>query len=264
MDSKVLYNQEGRIGIITLNNPEKGNPIDMETMRGLIDAYKTSAKNNDRIVLYMAKGKHFTVGDNLKEGFEIMTNPGLRSEGIETVLNWQELTSTMLAHPGIIIVGYHGWVIGGGYEHTLWCDFKIAAKSTTFMLPELSMGIFFSNASTKLLPHLVGLNKAKEIMMLGDMFGASEAKELGLVHQVCADEKLEKRMRRLAQKLLEKDELALKRAKEMLLYALDSPLDEVLYKETRIMIETAQSPEAKKRVGEFVKKSKKEGEKKEE
>jgi enoyl-CoA hydratase/carnithine racemase len=206
----------------------------------------------------MANGKHFTVGDNLKEGYEIMSNPELRSEGMETLFNWQELTSTMLAHPGIIIVGYHGWVIGGGYEHTLWCDFKIAAKSTTFMFPELSMGIFFSNASTKLLPLLIGLNKAKELMMIGDMFGADEAKKLGLVHQVCPDEKLEKRMRRLADKLLEKGEFALKKAKQMINEAINLSVNEVLYHETRIMMETGQSSEAKERVGAFVNKSKKE------
>jgi enoyl-CoA hydratase/carnithine racemase len=225
-------------------------------MRELINSYKKSAKNDDRVVLYQANGKHFTVGDNLKEGFKIMSNPDLRSEGVETLCNWQELTSTMFDHPGIIIVGYHGWIIGGGFEHTLWCDFKIAAKSSTFMLPELSLGIFFSNASTKLLPQLVGLNKAKEIMMLGDMFGVEEAKEWGLVHQVCPDEKLERRMRRLAGKLLEKDELALKRAKKMLHQAIDCTIDDVLNKELRIMTETAQSPGAIQRVEAFINKRK--------
>jgi len=255
MEDKVLYEKEGDIGIITLNNPEHGNPISIFTMRELITAYRKSAANGDRVILYMAKGKQFTVGADLKSGYEILSNPDRKAERMETLLNWQELTSVMLEHPGIIIVGYHGWVIGGGYEHTLWCDFKIAAQKTRFMLPEIELGLFFSNASTKLLPQLVGLNKAKEIMMLGDIFGADQAKEWGLVHQVCSEDNLEIEMRKLASKLLKKDPLALKKAKHIINGAYDLPVDQVLYAEGRAMMETSRSEGCQQRIEAFVKKS---------
>ncbi|MCK5665051.1 MAG: enoyl-CoA hydratase/isomerase family protein, partial [Thiotrichaceae bacterium] len=140
MNNKVLYEKDGDIGRITLNNPEKSNPITKEVLTDLIDAFKLSHKNQDMCVIYSAKGENFTFGADLKYGYELIRNKDKQSEAAEYLWSWQELTIAMMDHPGIIIVGYHGWIVGGGFEHTLPCDLRIAADNTKIMLPELSLG----------------------------------------------------------------------------------------------------------------------------
>lgn len=113
MEDIVLYEKEGPVGIITLNKPEQRNTLDSNTLKKLIEAFEKSAKNGDACVIYEANGKHFTVGADLKYGYEIMTKPERLQEGVEFQNMFQTLTRAMMAHPGIIIAGLHGWVIGG-------------------------------------------------------------------------------------------------------------------------------------------------------
>jgi len=93
----------------------------------------------------------------------------------------------MLDHDGIIISGLHGWVIGGRFEIHLACDLRAATKDMTIMLPELSMGLMFSNASTKLLSRIVGEGRAKQLLFLGDKIDAQQAYGYGLIFQVTDD-----------------------------------------------------------------------------
>ncbi|MFX1379997.1 MAG: enoyl-CoA hydratase/isomerase family protein, partial [Promethearchaeota archaeon] len=175
MEDIVTYEKEGDIGKITLNNPEKRNAIDLETLKKLIDAFNKSAENNDICVIYKANGKDFTVGADLKYGYNLLTDKTRMSEAVEFLESFQNLTRSMMIHPGIIIVGLHGWVIGGGFEQLLFCDLRIAASNTRIMLPELGVGLFFSNASTQLLPRIIGEGRAKQLMYLGSEINADDA-----------------------------------------------------------------------------------------
>ena len=256
MEKKVYYEREGAIGIIMLNDPENSNPINLSVLRGLIDAFKTSAANGDLCVIYGAKGKNFTFGADLKDGFDLITNPGRRSEAAEDLWCWQELTSVMLEHPGVIIVGYHGWIVGGGFEHTLCADIRVAADDTKIMLPELDMGIFFSNASLKILPRIVGEGRAAEMMLMGRVMKAQRALEIGLVNRVCAPEELEGVLKEYASAIASKDSVALKTFKKLFRRAQESSMDDVLLNEYRAMVQTGQSEGARQRIGAFLKMNK--------
>lgn len=254
MENIVLYEKEGDIGFITLNKPEQRNTITLQVLQKLIDTFKLSRKNEDVCVIYSANGKDFTVGADLKYGYELLTNKTRLDEAIEFLESWQILTRAMLAHPGIIIIGYHGWVIGGGFEHTLACDIRIAATDTRIMLPELGVGLFFSNGSTKLLPRIIGEGRAKELMILGNEISAEEALNIGLVNQVCPPTSLERILRKTANTIISKDHLALKYAKQYLNENQDLNIESVLARESMAMITTGQSAELKKRLEKFVKK----------
>jgi len=160
----------------------------------------------------------------------------------------------MIAHPGIIIVGYYGWVIGGGFEHTLVCDYKIAAENTRIMLPEVGVGLFFSNASTKLLPRIIGEGKAKELMIMGKELSAEEALRIGLVNQLCPTLSLPRILKKTANIIISKDHLALKYAKSFINENQDLSIESVLARESIAMITTGQSEELKKRLEKFIKK----------
>ncbi|MFX0040746.1 MAG: enoyl-CoA hydratase/isomerase family protein [Promethearchaeota archaeon] len=249
----VIYEKEGDIGKIILNRPEKRNAIDLETLKKLIDTFKKSAENNDVCIIYTAKGKDFTVGADLKYGFDLLTDKSRTDEAVEFLEAFQNLTRSMISHPGIIIAGLHGWVIGGGFEQLLYCDLRIAANNTRIMLPELGVGLFFSNASTKLLPRIIGEGRAKQLMYLGSEINAEEALTMGLVIQICTPEGLNRILKRTANTIVQKDHLALKWAKKLINENQGEPIENVLAEELRVMILTGQSADLKRRLEKFVK-----------
>jgi enoyl-CoA hydratase len=252
LEDIVIYEKEGDIGRITLNKPEKRNAIDLVTLKKLVDAFKTSEENNDICVIYTANGKDFTVGADLKYGYALLTDKSRMAEAVEFLGSFQNLTRNMISHPGIIIAGLHGWVIGGGFEQLLYCDLRIAANNTRIMLPELGVGLFFSNASTKLLPRIIGEGRAKQLMLLGSEIYAEEAFNIGLVSQVCKPEGLRRILKRTANTIIQKDHQALKWAKKLINENQEVPIENVLAKELRVMILTGQSANLKKRLEKFV------------
>jgi len=254
LEDFVLYEKSGDIGKITLNKPEERNTITLDVLKKLIELFEMSAENNDICVIYTANGKHFTVGADLKYGYDLLTNKERLAEAVEFLESWQILTRKMIAHPGIIIVGYHGWVIGGGFEHTLVCDYKIAAEDTRIMLPEVGIGLFFSNASTKLLPRIIGEGRAKELMIMGKELSAEEAHRIGLVNQVCPTLSLPRILKKTANMIASRDHLALRYTKKFINENQDLSIESVLARESIAMITTGQSEELKKRLRKFVKK----------
>ena len=254
MEDIVLYEKDGDVGKITINKPEQRNTLDLITLKKLISAFEQSAKNEDVCVVYAAEGKHFTVGADLKYGYELMTNPDKFPEAIEFLESWQILTRAMLAHPGIIIIGLHGWVIGGGFEHTLACDLRIAASDTRIMLPELGVGLFFSNASTKLLPRIIGEGRAKQLMILGNEISAEEALNMGLVNMVCKPEGLKRILKRTANSIVQKSHMALRLTKKFINENQDINIEATLARESIAMITTGQSEVVRQRLEKFVKK----------
>ncbi len=253
MSEIVRYEKEGYIGKIILNNPDKNNALDLLTVKKLIEAFETSSQNDDICVIYSAVGKNFTVGADLKYGFNLISKPEKLQEAIEFLESFQDLTRAMLAHNGIIIAGIHGWVIGGGFEQLLCCDLRIAAEDTRIMMPELGVGLFFSNASTKLLPRIIGEGRAKHLMYLGTEINADEAFNIGLVSQVCKREGLRRNLKRIANSLIQKEHSVLKSAKKLINEDQDENFESVLAKELRVMMLAGQSEELKRKLEKFVK-----------
>jgi enoyl-CoA hydratase len=252
MDDDIIYEKKGDICEIILNKPKDRNALDLPTLKNLIATYEESAKNQDVCVIYRANGKDFTVGADLKYGYNLLSDKSKMEEAVEFLESWQNLTRSMLKHPGIIIVGYHGWVIGGGFEHTLACDLRIAADNTKLMLPELGVGLFFSNASTKLLPRIIGEGRAKELMLLGGEVSAERAFELGIVNKICKSEALNRILKKAANSIVQKSHLALKYAKSLINENQDMDINGVLTRESLAMIMTGKSEEVKKRLAKFV------------
>jgi len=252
MSDKVLYEKNGPIGRITLNHPEKSNPITKEILSLLIEAFELSRKNEDMCVIYSAKGKNFTFGADLKYGYDLLTNKEKASDAVDYLWSWQDLTVAMMGHPGIIITGYHGWVVGGGFEHTLACDLRIAAEDTRIMLPELDLGLFYSNASTRLLPQIIGATRAKELMLTGRDIDAAEAFRIGLVNQVCKIEELDDLLNSYAAKIAAKDKQSLFMAKQQINEAQECSMNDVLFKEGRAMVLSGRSENTEKRIKQFI------------
>ncbi|TFG07816.1 MAG: enoyl-CoA hydratase/isomerase family protein [Promethearchaeota archaeon] len=254
MEDVVLYQKEGDVGKIIINKPETHNSLDLHTMGKLIQAFEESTKNGDLCVIFTAEGSNFTVGDDLKYTHDLLNHVEKLPEAFKFVNTFQDLTRSMLNHPGIIIAGLHGWVIGGGFEMTLCCDLRIAASNTRIMMPELGVGLFFSNGSTKLLPKLIGQSRAKELMLLGKEISAEMALNYGLINEICKPEGLNRILKRTANSILQKSPISLRFFKKLLNENDEKDIEGVLDSEVIAIIAAGQSEEGKKRIEKFIKK----------
>jgi 2-oxoglutaroyl-CoA hydrolase len=127
--------------------------------------------------------------------------------------------------PKPVIAALHGYVFGVGLELALACDFRLAAERTELGLPEVKLGMIPGSGGTQRLARLIGLGRAKDVIMRGRRIGAEEALQLGLVTEVVPEPELDGAVARLAAELNALSPLALETAKRVLNQAYEGPLE---------------------------------------
>ncbi len=150
------------------------------------------------------------------------------------------------------IAAIHGWCVGGGLELELAADFRIADESARFKLPEVAIGIIPSSGGTHRLVRLLGLARAKDLVMLRERIDAAEALRIGLVTEVVAEGSAHDRAVELAAGLAELPALALSLAKEAIDAMAESSRDAGLLIERLAYAALAQTPDAQGAVDAFV------------
>lgn len=189
MTSTVLAEDAGDgVRILTLNRPERLNAIVPALLDDLVAAL--GAADGDpavRAVVLTGAGRAFCSGDDLKEFADQASDPATTRAYIERI---QDVTRAMVLGDTPVIGAVRGWAVGGGLEWVINCDFAVAAEGARFFFPEVAWGVFVTGGVTELLPRLVGLQKARELILLGERFGAAEALAWGLVHRVVPDVEL--------------------------------------------------------------------------
>jgi enoyl-CoA hydratase/carnithine racemase len=173
---------------VTLNRPERLNAIVPELLEDLIAALVAADRDPaTRAIVLTGTGRAFCAGDDLKEfGAQAGTEAATRAY-IERI---QDVTRAIVLGDTPVVGAIRGWAAGGGLEWVINCDFAIAAEGTRFFFPEISWGMFVTGGVTALLPRLVGLKKARELIMLGERFDAAQAMEWGIVSVVVPDAEL--------------------------------------------------------------------------
>ena len=119
----------------------------------------------------------------------------------------------------------NGFCLGGGCELAMSCDMRIASEKARFGQPEIKLGLIPGGGGTQRLPRLVGLGHAMRLTLTGDMIGAAEAKEIGLIELVVPHEELRAKTMELAQKIAAMSPLTVKIAKESLRASERLPID---------------------------------------
>jgi len=180
------------VATVTLNRPDKLNGYTVQLGDDLVDAFADLAVNDEvRVIVLTGAGKAFCAGvdlDVLKAQFAGETPPGQKQLGEEHfVLGFCE---DLLNYEKPVIVAFNGAAVGVGITMSLPCDIRIAARSAKLALPFVKLGILPGLGSTYLLPRIVGLGKAKELVMTGQKLTADQALDIGLVNHVVDDEQL--------------------------------------------------------------------------
>jgi enoyl-CoA hydratase/carnithine racemase len=240
----------GGVGLIRINRPEARNALNLE-VRKLIGRHLTEMTDDDtvRCIVLTGNDKAFAAGADIKE----MANAGT----IEMLLRGtQQMWRTIYACPKPVIAAVSGFALGGGCELAMTCDIIIAGESAKFGQPEVKIGIIPGGGGTQRFPRTVGKYKAMRYVLTGDLFGAKEANEMGLVSEVVPDAEVEKRAVAMAAQIAELAPLAIQQAKESVIRGMDASLETGLTLETRTLQMLFASKDQKEGMAAFIEKRK--------
>lgn len=168
---------------VTLNRPEVANAFNTEMMRELLDLWSGLDACGDAprcVVLTGAGARAFCAGADLKER-NFMTETQWQAQHDIIERQYQALINC----PVPVIAAVNGHAFGGGLELLLACDFAYAVKGARFALTEVTLGIMPGAGGTQSLARTAGERRAKEIILTGKPFGASEALDWGIVNALC-------------------------------------------------------------------------------
>lgn len=171
---------EGRAAVITLNRPEKYNAIGSRMVEELSLALDEVEGGDARALILTGAGERaFCSGVDLKERSSMNAD---EKWAHNRALNEFANRLARLQIPTTAAI--NGLALGGGFEITLACDFRIMASHAEVALPEVGLGIIPGAGGTQRLPRLIGPSKAKEMILTARRIGASEGLEMGLVNEV--------------------------------------------------------------------------------
>jgi len=211
--------KESRLGLITLNRPEVRNAINPVMRDELSHAMsELEADTEIRAVIITGGPKVFAAGADIaamveKKAIEQFSRASL----------W-DLAFQMEQSRKPIIAAIAGFCLGGGCELAMACDIRIAAESAKFGQAEINIGIIPGGGGTVRLTRLVGLGKAKELVLTGRMIDAVEALRINLVNQVVADDQLMSAATEMARTISRHSPVALGLAKYAVQNAADADL----------------------------------------
>lgn len=190
-EAPLLIAVDDGVMTITLHRPHKLNAIDNPLAEALLGAIEAAARDGAvRAVRVRGEGRAFCAGRDV----------GAPPTDRDLVLV-QAVASALVRLDKPVLFAVHGWTLGAGLEWMLDADVVIAASNARFRLPEASLGVFVTGGLSATLAACAGVARAKALVMLGETFGADEARAWGLVWRVVTPEELDDASMQMARQL---------------------------------------------------------------
>jgi enoyl-CoA hydratase/carnithine racemase len=212
--SLVITEDRGAVRHVILNRADKRNAMNQALLGELAHALRAAADDGAvHCVVLRGEGPVFSAGVDLKELASFAGDTSVLRPFRTVFLECANLCETM-AKP--VVCEIHHTCVGGALEVALGCDLRICSSDSTFGLPEVRFGIIPDVGGSTRLPAVVGLGRAKELIMTARMVDADEAERIGLVNRVVAPERLREASDALVAELLAHSHLAVGRAKRVI------------------------------------------------
>jgi trans-feruloyl-CoA hydratase/vanillin synthase len=211
----VKVDVENGIGWITLNRPEKRNAMSPTLNREMIDVLETLELDDEaQVIVLTGAGDAWTAGMDLKEYFrETDGKPEIMQERMRRDCSqWQWKLLRMYSKATIAMV--NGWCFGGAFSPLVACDLAIAADEAVFGLSEVNWGIPPGNLVSKAVADTMGHREALYYIMTGETFTGVQAAQMGLINKSVPKDQLRASVIELAEKLMEKNPVVLRYAKQ--------------------------------------------------
>jgi len=249
--SPITQSREGAVAIVSLNRPSAGNALDVATAKAFIEAaIAVDCDNSVRAVLLTSNCKLFSAGGDIN---------GFAGAGDKAPDRISEETAYL--HAGIarfarmdkpLVVAVQGFAAGAGFSLAMLGDIVIAGDAAQFTLAYTAIGLTPDGGASWLLPRLVGLRKAQEMILLNTRLTAPEALTAGLVTRVVPDAELASEAMKAAQTLANGPTKAFARSRALLLASFGETLEAHLEEEARGIVQCAAGADGKEGIAAFL------------
>ena len=210
MSSPVRYELQGKVGVITVDNPPV-NALSHAVRQGLLDAIKAAENDASEAIVILCDGRTFIAGADIKEFGKPLKEPGL-----------PDLLNRIEASPKRVIAAIHGTALGGGFETALAAHYRCAIASAKVGLPEVKLGLFPGAGGTQRIPRIAGVKATLDLCIGGAPISAAEALSIGLIDKII-DGDLRKGALAWARKLIQ-DDAPIRRSSEQVVPDFDASI----------------------------------------
>jgi 2-(1,2-epoxy-1,2-dihydrophenyl)acetyl-CoA isomerase len=242
----------GAVTTVTLNRPELLNSLDRATKEALLAALRTAADDDTvRCLVLTGTGRGFSAGQDLKD--HVATLASDPAAVMSTVAEHFNPIATLLATmPKPVVAAVNGIAAGAGASLAMACDIRLVARSAGFNLAFANVALSCDTGSSWWLPRLVGVTKAKELLLLPRTVRAEEALAIGLATRLVDDDDLAAETAALAEQLAAGPTLAYASIRRAVAYSLGHDLADSLAHEEELMRLTGASEDHRAAAAAFV------------
>ena len=251
----LLRADQGPVAVLTLNRPEARNCLSEDLIAALHAAIaEIGGSDAIRAIVITGAGSAFSSGHDLKELSSHRGDPDRGKAYFAKIMDaCSRMMLSIVRSPKPVIAAVNGIATAAGCQLVATCDLAVASQDARFATPGVNIGLFCSTPMVALSRNL-SRKAAMEMLLLGDMVAANEAKELGLVNRVVKPDETVNAAVELGRKIAEKPKATLKIGKEAFYRQLEMPLEEAYAYASAVMVENMLHEEAKEGIGAFLEK----------
>ena len=225
----ITYEQEGFVGVVTINRPKALNALNSRVLEELEATFDEVDLETTRVIILTGAGtKSFVAGADIAE-MSTLT----KEEGEAFGKKGNDVFRKIETFPLPVIAAVNGFALGGGCEISMSCDIRICSENAVFGQPEVGLGITPGFGGTQRLARIIGVGKAKEMIYSASNIKAEEAHRIGLVNAVYPQEELMDMAKKLANKIVRNAPIAVRACKSAMNEGLDVDMDKAIVVEEK-------------------------------
>ena len=257
MSDFLIFEQDGPLVTLTMNQPEKRNPLSgnsaIPEFLAAID--RIHDDRGVRCVILSANGPSFSAGGDIRD-MKRMAGPDISEMDIRHQYRRgiQQLTLRLFNLEVPVIAAVNGHAIGAGLDLACMCDIRIASEKAKFAESFIKVGIIPGDGGAWLLPRIVGMSRAAELAFTGDIIDAQQALALNLVSRVVPHAELMSAARELAERITQHAPHAVRLTKRLMREALHTRLDTLLELSASLQAMCHKTPDHMEAVDAFLEK----------
>ncbi len=248
----VTYEQDGFVGVVTINRPKALNALNSQVLEELEETFKSINLDETRAVILTGAGeKSFVAGADIGE----MSNLS-KAEGEAFGKKGNDIFRMIETFPIPVIAAVNGFALGGGCEISMSCDIRICSDNAIFGQPEVGLGITPGFGGTQRLARIIGVGMAKQLIYTARNIKAEQAKEIGLVNAVYPLEELMDQAKKLAANIAANAPIAVRNCKKAINDGLDVDMDAAIVIEEKLFGDCFETEDQKAAMANFLEKDK--------
>ena len=248
----VTYEQDGFVGIITINRPKALNALNSQVLEELDETFKAVDFESTRALILTGAGdKSFVAGADIGE-MSTLT----KAEGEAFGKKGNDIFRMIETFPIPVIAAVNGFALGGGCEISMSCDIRICSENAVFGQPEVGLGITPGFGGTQRLARVIGVGMAKQLIYTARNIKAEQAKAIGLVNDVYPQEELLDQATKLASMIAANAPIAVRNCKKAINDGLDADMDAAIVIEEKLFGDCFETEDQQAAMANFLEKDK--------